>query len=273
MLVELCPTSFEIWSLDMPWSESDTKLCRSSRGTHRLASKPARRTTLRNSRRTLAASSAVFASEQKTRSSSFQSRPFLSRQMFWDSPWRFWPDQPPGGVSLRALGAAVGMTASRVQEIINGKRHVSNIDVFERIADALEIPGHQLGLAPRPWESSARVLTLSTTSRGPAQPQSIATPGLPWYWDAAPTAEAIYVLTRSDLMLDRRQATRTIAVTFGLSLIDPVQRWISGPVTALPARSAATGESRRKMSNDWRRQPRHSARGTTRSAEASPAKQ
>jgi len=139
-----------------------------------------------------------------------------------------------GGISLRALGAAVGMSASRVQEIIKGDRHVTSMDVFERIADALEVPGHQLGLAPRPWEGSAAVLTLETTSQALAQPDSILTPGLPWHWDAAPTVDAIYALTRSDLMLNRRQASRAIAVTFGLGLIDPVQRWISGPVTALP---------------------------------------
>lgn len=146
-----------------------------------------------------------------------------------------------GGVSLRALGAAVGMTASRVQEIINGKRHVTNIDVFERIADALEIPGHQLGLAPRPWESSTPISTVGTSGRVPTRPDSITAPGLPWHWDAAPTVEAIYALTRSDLVLDRRQATRTIAVTFGLPLIDPAQRWISGPVTALPRPRRDTG--------------------------------
>jgi transcriptional regulator with XRE-family HTH domain/tetratricopeptide (TPR) repeat protein len=139
-----------------------------------------------------------------------------------------------GGISLRALGAAVGMSASRVQEIINGKRQVASIEVFERIADALEVPGHQLGLAPRPWESSAPVTTVGTTGGRLAQPDSILAPGLSWHWDAASTVDAIYALTRSDLVLDRRQATRAIAVTFGLPLIDPVQRWISGPVTALP---------------------------------------
>jgi transcriptional regulator with XRE-family HTH domain/tetratricopeptide (TPR) repeat protein len=146
-----------------------------------------------------------------------------------------------GGTSLRALGAAVGMTASRVQEIINGKRHVTSIDVYERIADALEIPGHQLGLAPRPWESSEPVLITSNANRVPAQPDSILTAGLPWHWEAAPTVDAIYNLTRSDLVLDRRQAARSLAITFGLPLIDPVQRWISGPVTALPRARLETG--------------------------------
>jgi transcriptional regulator with XRE-family HTH domain len=140
-----------------------------------------------------------------------------------------------GGVSLRALGAAVGMSASRVQEIMNGKRRVTSIDVFGRIADALEVPGHLLGLAPRPGENSTPVSVVGAVGRGPTHPDSIVAPGLAWHWEAAPTVEAIYALTRSDLVLDRRQAARTLAITFGVPLIDPVQRWISGPEVA-PAR-------------------------------------
>jgi transcriptional regulator with XRE-family HTH domain len=140
-----------------------------------------------------------------------------------------------GGVSLRALGTAVGMTASRVQEIIKGQRRVSSLDVFERIADALEIPGHQLGLAPRAWESQGPTNTLGTTQSPSPTAASIIDPGLPWPWDPAPTVEAIYSLSRSDLMLDRRQAVRTIAVTTGLPLIDPIQRWLGEPTQARPA--------------------------------------
>lgn len=146
-----------------------------------------------------------------------------------------------GGISLRALGAAVGMTGSRVQEIITGTRRVTSIDVVERIADALEIPGHQVGLAPRPWEHATAVSIVGTVGRGPVPPDTIMAPGLPWHWEAAPTVEAIYTLTRSDLVLDRRQAARTLAITVGLPLIDPVQRWISGPVTALPRAQRETG--------------------------------
>lgn len=129
-----------------------------------------------------------------------------------------------GGVSLRALGAAVGMTGSRVLEIIKGERQVEKLEVFERIADALRIPGVQLGLAARPWEGREVAPTLSTNEPHRLAAVSISDPGLPWLWESAPTVEAVYGITRSDLMLDRRSAIRTMAVTAGMPLIDPVQR-------------------------------------------------
>ena len=134
-----------------------------------------------------------------------------------------------GGVSLRALGAAVGMTGSRVLEIINGERQVEKLEVFERIADALRIPGNQLGLAARAWEGLEVAPTLGTNERPSLVAVSISDPGLPWFWESAPTVEAVYGITRSDLMLDRRSAIRTMAVTAGMPLIDPVQRWLTGP--------------------------------------------
>ncbi|MFB6888182.1 helix-turn-helix domain-containing protein [Kitasatospora sp. NPDC056327] len=60
--------------------------------------------------------------------------------------------QHHGGVSQARIGAQVGMTQGRVNEIINGRREVSRLDVFERIADGLNMPTtarQQLGLAPR----------------------------------------------------------------------------------------------------------------------------
>ncbi|MGV9601310.1 helix-turn-helix domain-containing protein [Streptosporangium sandarakinum] len=134
-----------------------------------------------------------------------------------------------GGVSLRVLGSAVGMTASRVQEIIKGKRQVTSIEVFERIADALQIPGQQLGLADRPWEHERFASPMGTARRSDTPSVSISDPGLPWTWDPPSTVDAMYRLTRSDLMLDRRQAAKALAVTVGLPLIDPVQRWL-GPL-------------------------------------------
>lgn len=146
-----------------------------------------------------------------------------------------------GGVSLRALGAAVGMTGSRVLEIINGERQVEKLEVFERIADALRIPGMQLGLAARPWESDENAPNVRTSGTGAVVPVSISDPGLPWCWEAAPTVDAVYGITRSDLMLDRRSALRTMAVTAGMPLIDPVQRWLSGPDDMPPDRSRRPG--------------------------------
>ncbi|MCX4663972.1 helix-turn-helix domain-containing protein [Streptomyces uncialis] len=54
------------------------------------------------------------------------------------------------GASQGRIATAVGMAQGRVNEIINGRREVSRLDVYERIADGLSMPGdarHLLGLA------------------------------------------------------------------------------------------------------------------------------
>ncbi|MFJ6573764.1 helix-turn-helix domain-containing protein [Streptomyces sp. NPDC091292] len=54
------------------------------------------------------------------------------------------------GASQGRIASAVGMAQGRVNEIINGRREVSRLDVYERIADGLRMPDdarHLLGLA------------------------------------------------------------------------------------------------------------------------------
>lgn len=54
------------------------------------------------------------------------------------------------GISQARIGAATDMMQGRVNEIINGKRDVSRLDVYERMADGLGMPDdarHLLGLA------------------------------------------------------------------------------------------------------------------------------
>ncbi|WP_086559242.1 helix-turn-helix domain-containing protein [Streptomyces africanus] len=54
------------------------------------------------------------------------------------------------GASQARIATAAGMTQARVNEIINGRREVSRLDVYERIADGLHMPDdarHLLGLA------------------------------------------------------------------------------------------------------------------------------
>ncbi|MCX4749801.1 hypothetical protein OG455_30530 [Kitasatospora sp. NBC_01287] len=54
--------------------------------------------------------------------------------------------------SQARVGAAIGMNQGCVNEIINGLREASHLDVFERIADGLSMPDdarHLLGLAPQ----------------------------------------------------------------------------------------------------------------------------
>ncbi len=58
--------------------------------------------------------------------------------------------QQYGGVSQARIGAATDMQQGRVNEIINGKRDVSRLDVYERIADGIGMPDdarHLVGLA------------------------------------------------------------------------------------------------------------------------------
>jgi transcriptional regulator with XRE-family HTH domain len=58
--------------------------------------------------------------------------------------------QQYGGASQARIATAIGITQARVNEIINGRREVVRLDVFERIADGLHMPDdarHLLGLA------------------------------------------------------------------------------------------------------------------------------
>ncbi|MES5823546.1 helix-turn-helix transcriptional regulator [Streptomyces sp. RG80] len=58
--------------------------------------------------------------------------------------------QQYSGASQSRIAVAAGMTQARVNEIINGRREVSRLDVYERIADGLRMPDdarHLLGLA------------------------------------------------------------------------------------------------------------------------------
>ncbi|WDO09980.1 helix-turn-helix domain-containing protein [Streptomyces murinus] len=58
--------------------------------------------------------------------------------------------QQYAGASQARIATATGMTQARVNEIINGRREVSRLDVYERIADGLHMPDdarHLLGLA------------------------------------------------------------------------------------------------------------------------------
>ncbi|UVN55650.1 helix-turn-helix domain-containing protein [Streptomyces albus] len=56
------------------------------------------------------------------------------------------------GIYPSRIAALCGMTPSRVGEIMSGRRSLAHIDVIERVADGLRIPGAMLGLAHRPWE-------------------------------------------------------------------------------------------------------------------------
>ncbi|MFD4023835.1 XRE family transcriptional regulator [Streptomyces sp. NPDC058576] len=56
------------------------------------------------------------------------------------------------GVSTRRLASAIDISQGRLYDYMNGKSRVEKLVLFEKIADALHIPGHLLGLARRKWE-------------------------------------------------------------------------------------------------------------------------
>jgi hypothetical protein len=83
-----------------------------------------------------------------------------------------------GGVYPSQVARLTGLTTSRVTEYIDGGRVVTSMDVIERIADGLHIPGRMLGLADRPWET-------------PTAPASYQPAAIPETW------EILDMLTRS----------------------------------------------------------------------------
>ncbi|MER7772114.1 hypothetical protein [Kitasatospora sp. NPDC096140] len=61
------------------------------------------------------------------------------------------------GIYPSLIARACDMTPSRVGEVMSGKRRIEKIDLIERIADGLRLPGSMLGLASRPWEQEAPI--------------------------------------------------------------------------------------------------------------------
>ncbi|MFE6691475.1 hypothetical protein ACFVFQ_34015 [Streptomyces sp. NPDC057743] len=59
------------------------------------------------------------------------------------------------GVYPSMIARLCDLTPSRVAEVVAGQRRLRHMDVIERVADGLRIPGHMVGLARRTWETSA----------------------------------------------------------------------------------------------------------------------
>ncbi|MFI0785354.1 hypothetical protein ACH4Q6_07135 [Streptomyces lydicus] len=71
------------------------------------------------------------------------------------------------GIYPSMIARLCDLTPSRVGEVMAGERRLQHMEVIERIADGLHIPGHMLGLARRSWETPA---ALTVTERESAQP-------------------------------------------------------------------------------------------------------
>ncbi|CAM5537450.1 helix-turn-helix domain-containing protein [Streptomyces fumanus] len=128
-----------------------------------------------------------------------------------------------GGLSQNRIASACRLTPGKVSAVIGGRQQVTSFEVVCRIADGLRIPGHLLGLAPRPWESPSAQEQVPTQIRAEQKPEA---DGIPWRGDTAVDLAAD--LTRSDLVMDRRAATRALAgaAITGAALLDPLEGWL-----------------------------------------------
>lgn len=142
-----------------------------------------------------------------------------------------------GGLSQNRIASACHLTPGKVSTIISGNQQVTSFDVIRRISDGLRIPGHLLGLAPRPWEAEPVAVPPQEHSGG-----QLGTAEIPW--QPAATVELAADLTRSDLVMDRRAVTRALAgaAVSGAALLDPLEGWIRPPArSASPHRRGQLG--------------------------------
>ncbi|MFT9665839.1 hypothetical protein ACMZ5F_02725 [Streptomyces rhizosphaericola] len=129
-----------------------------------------------------------------------------------------------GGLSQNRIASACRLTPGKVCTIISGAQRVTSFDVVCRIADGLRIPGGLLGLAPRPWEGEQN--PAQPNNRPEASGDRPDTDEVRWRPDA--TVALAAHLTRSDLLMDRRDLTRALAGTAvtGPALLDSLEGWL-----------------------------------------------
>ncbi|MGC9670625.1 hypothetical protein ACNTMW_29280 [Planosporangium sp. 12N6] len=111
------------------------------------------------------------------------------------------------GISYSKIAETCAIKPERVGALARGEGSVTSYQKIAQIADALRIPGHMLGLAPRAWETAIEPTSRHLTAVRPCVPfQEI-----------------------GDETVRRRDFLRTSAVSAGITL-------------GLPAVTAATGQ-------------------------------
>ncbi|WP_351233100.1 hypothetical protein [Streptomyces sp. NPDC002133] len=83
------------------------------------------------------------------------------------------------GIYPSMIARRCDMTPSRVGEVMAGRRQLLHMDVIERIADGLRIPGHMLGLSRRSWETPAALALAEREPPQAAEPEPPAPAALP----------------------------------------------------------------------------------------------
>lgn len=131
------------------------------------------------------------------------------------------------GIYPSLIARACDMTPSRVGEVMAGKPRIEKIDVIERIADGLRIPGHMLGLASREWEQEAPIARQ-------AWPRSIE-PSIGGQGLSAPIDPDFFVSHLRSLMPGHYKAANLLgsrhaldAVTRHVQLLDRLQESVGG---------------------------------------------
>lgn len=157
--------------------------------------------------------------------------------------------QQHAGVSQARLATAAGLGQGRVNEIINGRRQVTRLDVLERLADGLAMPDDArvlFGLAP----AHAATLTGHAEIAGVFATQADADQQLR---DHAATASRIDILAvralglvaLNDSLLRGPLTTRATPVEMRMLLLNP-----DSPATAV--RAAEIGESAQALASGIR---------------------
>ncbi|WP_282700056.1 helix-turn-helix domain-containing protein [Streptomyces sp. CC219B] len=127
-----------------------------------------------------------------------------------------------GGLSQNRIAAACQLTPGKVSTIISGQQQVTSFDVICRIADGLRIPGRMVGLADRSWEAKP-----ASPPVDPPPPDARDEPD-ETTWQPSATVHLAADLSRSDLVMDRRAATRALAAaTTGAAFLDSLEAWLS----------------------------------------------
>jgi hypothetical protein len=127
-----------------------------------------------------------------------------------------------GGLSQNRIASACQLTPGKVSTIISGQQQVTSFDVICRIADGLRIPGRMVGLADRPWEAAP-----VGASDDPPVPAARDQPDEAT-WQPSATVHLAADLSRSDLVMDRRAATRALAAaTTGAAFLDSLEAWLA----------------------------------------------
>ncbi|MFD3572291.1 helix-turn-helix domain-containing protein [Streptomyces sp. NPDC058644] len=111
------------------------------------------------------------------------------------------------GIYPSMIARRCDLTPSRVGEVITGRRQLRHIDVIERIADGLRIPGHMLGLARRPWETPP---SLTVAEREPPQaPAHVPAPTTPGRLPGADVDSILAAAVRTDPSPSTLQSLRS----------------------------------------------------------------